>query len=100
MRSVSKSDNCEFFVTFFFFCGEELLRPRPTPKLEDHPVFAVLDCLFDIFAATVHIGGRCSIRNLRTRHAMVRGTVTKVAVISGVARFLLAPGPRNQSGHP
>ena len=43
---------------------------RPTPKLEDHPLSAVRDCLFNIFAATHHIGGRSSIRKLRTRHAM------------------------------
>jgi len=30
--------------------GEECLAPRPTPKLEDHPLSAVLDCLFSIFA--------------------------------------------------
>jgi hypothetical protein len=29
--------------------------PRPTPKLEDHPLSAVRDCLFSIFAATLHI---------------------------------------------
>jgi len=51
-----------------------LLAPRPTPKLEDHPLSAVRDCLFNILAATLHIGGRSSIRNLRTRHAVVRGT--------------------------
>ena len=38
------------------FYGEELLAPRPTPKLEDHPLSAVRDCLFNIFAATLHIG--------------------------------------------
>jgi hypothetical protein len=32
-----------------------LLAPRPTPKLEDHPLSAVRDCLFSIFAATLHI---------------------------------------------
>jgi hypothetical protein len=32
-----------------------LLAPRPTPKLEDHPLSAVRDCLFNIFAATLHI---------------------------------------------
>ena len=56
------------------FYGEELLAPRPTPKLEDHPSSAVRDCLFNIFAATLHIGGRSSIRNLRMRHALVTGT--------------------------
>ena len=57
----------EYFLTLFFY-GEELLVPRPTPKLEDHPLSAVCDCLFDLFPATLHIGGRSSMRNLRTRH--------------------------------
>jgi len=51
------------------FHGEALLAPRPTPKLEDHALSAVRDCLFNLFAATLHIGGRFSIRKLRTRHA-------------------------------
>ena len=42
--------------------------------LEVHPLSAVRDCLFSIFAATLHIGGRSYIRNLRTRHAVVTGT--------------------------
>jgi hypothetical protein len=33
--------------------GEKLLAPRPTPKLEDRPLSAVRDCLFNIFAATL-----------------------------------------------
>ena len=57
-----------------FFHGEELLAPSPTPKLEDHPLSAVRDCLFNLFTATLHIGGRSSICNLRTRHAVVTGT--------------------------
>jgi hypothetical protein len=36
--------------------GGGLLAPRRTPKLEDHPLSAVRDCLFNIFAATLHIG--------------------------------------------
>ena len=31
--------------------------PRPTPKLDDHPLSAVPDFLFSLFAATLHIGG-------------------------------------------
>jgi hypothetical protein len=54
--------------------AQELLAPRPTPKLEDHPLSDVHDCLFSIFAATLHIGGRSSIRNLWARHAVVTGT--------------------------
>jgi len=56
------------------FHVEALLAPRPTPKLEDHPSSAVRDCLFNLFAANLHNGGRSSIRNLRTRHAVVTGT--------------------------
>jgi len=56
------------------FYGEELLAPRPTPKLEDHPLSTVRDRLFNIFAATLHIGGLSSIRNLRTRHTVLTGT--------------------------
>jgi hypothetical protein len=36
------------------FYGEELLASRPTPKLEDHSLSAVHDCLFNIFEATLH----------------------------------------------
>jgi hypothetical protein len=35
------------------FCGEELLAPHPTPRLEEHPLLAVRNCLFNIFAAAV-----------------------------------------------
>jgi hypothetical protein len=53
------------------FYGEELLAPRPSPKQEDQPLSALRDCIFNIFAATLHIGGRSSIRNLRPRNAVV-----------------------------
>ena len=33
------------------FNSEELWAPRPNPKLEDHTLSAVRDCLFNIFAA-------------------------------------------------
>ena len=56
------------------FYGEEFLEPRPSPKVEDHPLSAVRDCLFNIFAATLHIGGRSSTHKLRKRHAVVTGT--------------------------
>ena len=32
-----------------------MLAAPPTPKLEDHPLSAVRDCLFNIFAAILHI---------------------------------------------
>jgi len=46
------------FVTFhnkLVLYGQELLAPRPTPKLEDHPHSAVRNCLFNTFAATLRI---------------------------------------------
>ena len=64
---------CKYFLKWMFY-REGLLAPRPTPHLEDHPLSAVHDCLFNLFAATLHIGGRSSIRNPRTRHAVVTGT--------------------------
>jgi hypothetical protein len=62
------------FRNIVSFCGEELLAPRATPKLVDHPLSSVRDFLFNILAFTLHIGGRSSTRNLRTRHAVVTGT--------------------------
>ena len=56
------------------FYGEDLSTHRPTSKLEDRTLSAVRDCLFNLFTATLHIGGRSSIRNLRTCHAIVTGT--------------------------
>ena len=52
----------------------KLLALRPSPKLEDHPLSAVRDCLFNIFAATLHMGGLSSIRIQRKRHPVVTGT--------------------------
>ena len=60
---------CEMFRNIY---GEELLTPCPASK--DHPLSAVHDCLCNIFAASVHTGGRSSIRNMRTRRVMVTGT--------------------------
>jgi hypothetical protein len=68
------------------FLDEELLQPRPNSKLEDHPVSAIRDCLFDIFTATLHTGGRSSIRNLRTRHAVVKGTENVYCKNCGIQR--------------
>jgi len=62
------------FCNMIRFYGEELLAPRPTPQLEDHPSLAVGGCLFNIFAASFHIEGRSYIRYLRTRHAVVTAT--------------------------
>jgi len=49
--------------------------PHPTPKLEDHPFSAVRDYLFIIFGANLRTGGRFSIRNLKTPHAVGQGPI-------------------------
>jgi hypothetical protein len=51
------------------FYGEELLAPCPTPKLEDHSLSAVVECLFRISQLPSIPRGR--IRSLMTRHAVV-----------------------------
>ena len=61
---------------------EGLLAPRPTPKLEDHSSSAALVCLFNLFAATLHIGGRSSISILRTRHDVVTGTDYVISLLN------------------
>jgi hypothetical protein len=45
---------CEMCRNVVRFYCEELLAPRPTASLEGHPLSAVRDCLFKIFAATLH----------------------------------------------
>ena len=64
----------EYFVTCYCFYGEELLAPRPNSKLENHPWSDVRDSVFNIFVSTIRIGDCSSIRNLRTRHAVVTKT--------------------------
>jgi hypothetical protein len=59
------------FRNEFVFYGEGLLAPRPTPKLEDHPLSFVRGCLFNIFAANLQLEAVSTIRNPRTRHAVV-----------------------------
>ena len=76
----------EHFVTIHF-CGEGLLAPRPTTKLEDHPLSAVRDCIFSTFTATFHIGGHSSICNLRVYHAVVTGTHLSLPVLPHIHKF-------------
>ena len=61
------------FRNYASIYGEELLARCTTSKLEVRQLSHVRGCLFNIFAATLHIGRRSSIRILRTRHAVVTG---------------------------
>jgi hypothetical protein len=56
------------------FYSDELLVHRPTPNLKDHPSSAVRYRLFNIFTATLYIGGCYSILNPRTRQSVVTWT--------------------------
>jgi len=56
------------------FYSEELSVPRPNRKLDDHPLLAVRDCLFNIFAAFLYIVVHSSIRNLRTHDGVTTRT--------------------------
>jgi hypothetical protein len=49
----------ETFRNKLLFYGEGLLAPHPTPRLEDHPFSIARDCLFNIFATTLHIWRPC-----------------------------------------
>jgi len=42
------------FTACSILYGKKLLAPRPNPKLEDHPLSAVRNCLFNINAVTIH----------------------------------------------
>jgi hypothetical protein len=53
------------------FYGEELLDPHPTPKLEDHPIGSQRLLIQYIRSYPPYLEAVSSIRNLRTRHALV-----------------------------
>jgi hypothetical protein len=57
------------FRNMLAFYGEVLLAPRPTPKLEDHPLSIVRGCLFNIFAANLQLEAVPIISNPRMRYA-------------------------------
>ena len=61
------------FCNKTIFYDEELLAPCPTPKLVDHPLLSVCNCLFNIFTATLHTGDHSSICSQWLHHAMVTG---------------------------
>jgi hypothetical protein len=69
----------EMFRSILSFYCEKLLAPKPNSKLVDHLFSAVRHYLFNISAATLHIGGRPSIRNLRARHVMMTRTYVRVS---------------------
>jgi hypothetical protein len=71
---------CQMFRNVIIFYGE-LLAPRPTPKLEDHPLSAVRDCLFNVFTATLHI--RRPFLHVQPEDAACRGGTDRLIVLTG-----------------
>jgi hypothetical protein len=59
------------FRNEFVFYGKELLAQRPTPKLEEHPLSFVRDCLFNLVTANLKLEAVPTIRNPRTRQPEV-----------------------------
>jgi len=88
------------------FHGEVLLVPRPTPKLEDHSLSIVRECLFNLFAAILHITtwgraklwwqgptyhGHCvaKIHNNRKARVVVPTNFTTLGLSEGCLRALI-----------
>jgi hypothetical protein len=68
------------FCNKLIFYSEELLAPRPTPKLEDHPVGCPRLLIQQIRSYPQKLEGVSSICNLRMRHAVV----TRDAVLRNI----------------
>jgi hypothetical protein len=55
IQGIRQSSRLMFtFSNRFISYGEWVLVPRPTSKLEDHPLSFVRTCLFNVFAAALH----------------------------------------------
>jgi hypothetical protein len=73
------------------FYGDELLAPRPTTKLEDHPFSVVCYFLLNVFAAILH-AWRPSPSS--TRHAVVTRDPPNMAPITAASyKYLQAQKP-------
>ena len=53
---------------------QNIKPPQYKLKQTQYKIYEYCDCLFNIFAATLNIGGCSSFRNLRTCHAVVTRT--------------------------
>ena len=81
-RSIQARGTCIRFVTRPVFTASSCQHLAQPSQLEDHHLSAVRDCLFDIFAAALHTGGRCSIRNPRHANPRWQGAqLTKIELI-------------------
>ena len=62
------------FCDMVSFYDEEKLAAHPTCMLEDRPLSAIRDCLFNIFRGTFNIGGHFSIGDPGDVSCLVTGT--------------------------
>ena len=71
--SVQVQVKCSYFVTKPIFKARICQHLSQPPSWRTTPLSAVRNCIFNIFAATLHNAVRSSIHNLRTGHAVVTG---------------------------
>ena len=64
------SPGLRLFPNKNMFLIEEFLATSLNQKLEEQPLPAVRQCLFNILTVSFHFGGRSCIRNLSTRHVV------------------------------
>ncbi|KAJ4434960.1 hypothetical protein ANN_23532 [Periplaneta americana] len=94
------------FRNKLFFYGDGLLALRPTPKLEDHPLSAFQDSLFNIFAATLHIRRVAYpspdiIGNIKSRRLRWAGHVARMGESRNAYRVLVGrPEGKRPLGRP
>ena len=51
--SIQSPKTCLTFRNTLIYCADQFLTPRPVPRLEDHPLSDLRDCLWsDTFAST------------------------------------------------
>jgi len=60
-----------YICNMVIFCGEELLAPLSNANSEGHRLLSAPDCLLNMLAPTIHIGGHSFICTLRMHHFMV-----------------------------
>jgi hypothetical protein len=70
------------------FYGEGLSAPRPTPKLKDHPLSAVSNCLFNIFAATLRTRRTSLHAQPEDAHAVVTRDPLKMSPLPAAYKIL------------
>jgi len=78
-RAKRSVPSCTFRSKVSFY-GEDLTTCGPNPKLMDHALSAIRDCLFNIFAASFHVGVCSTIHDLLTRHVVVTDSKVPVSV--------------------